>query len=65
MNMTLSKENKNSNKSIYIAYTLYNIDKLEHGTIKTIDELKNFLNLEGTINVWIDFLGGFGQRDAS
>jgi len=42
MNMTLSKENKNSNKSMYIAYTLYNVDKLEHGTIKTIDELRIF-----------------------
>lgn len=60
--MTLSKENKNSNKSMYIAYTLYNVDKLEHGTIKTIDELKNFLNLEDTINVWIDFLGGFDRE---
>lgn len=60
--MVLSKKNEYNGRSMYITYTLYNIDKLENGTIETIEQLESILKLEGTVNLWVDFLGAFDRN---
>jgi magnesium transporter len=63
MNNTLSGKTDNKDtKNLNIVYTIYNSEKLESGTIKTIGELKNFLKLQSDVNLWIDFLGTFDKE---
>jgi magnesium transporter len=63
MNNTLpGKTDHKDSKNLNIFYTIYNSEKLESGTIKTIGELKNFLKLQSDVNLWVDFLGIFDKE---
>ena len=61
LSSTAKIDNKDT-KPLKISYTIYNSEKLENGTIKTIGQLKNFLKLESNVNLWIDFLGTFDKE---
>jgi magnesium transporter len=60
MNNTLSiHKNNGESKSYSINYFLYNSEKLESGTIKSLGELKNLLKKDSGVYIWIELLGIF------